>query len=346
VVLRLVGFLSRDSAVESNVLLKCSRDRAQLQTELDRSPESKEPASHVYVLPDSKEIYESGGWFATAWRFRQDAIPLSAWLSTGAASEPVLADKERVAALLEQLFVEGLNYDYRRGSMNRSISPAVSLYPNVQGRFRIIESSRHLVTLIRTITANPSFEIDVIESFLVDEALSGRPLTKVELGSYECLCHGDLHSRNLLVTSGQQPVLIDPWGRIPHRHWASDIARLSSDLWTTAWDQGPNSYLWDKMLSWAGSVQCWIDGRSFEVEKPHLKTYSALRWLRDNVARIFEGCFSGTIPTWEFELAMAVEFLNASRYESISAPKRCMSLLVAKDILSKLEAKIPFIGTP
>jgi hypothetical protein len=343
VVLRVIGFHSEGHAIESNILLKCSRDRVKLQLELERSPESQEPASHVYVMPDSKQIYESGGWFATAWRFRQDAKTFISWLSDNTIDDE-LDEEPKISGLLDQLFTSGLNFDYRRGSENKAVSPATSLYPNVRGRFRIVESARQLVCLIKRVSGDSHFEIIAIENFLIDETISTRPLKKVGLGSYECWCHGDLHSRNILITAGHQPVLIDPARRIPTRHWASDVARLSSDLWISCWDQGPESFVWDKLELWVSQIKSWVENEPFTIQESNLRTYLALQWLRTNLDKVFEGCFPAAVPVWQFELAVAVEFLNLSSYETVPAPKRCLALLIAKDMLQTLGPKIPFVG--
>jgi hypothetical protein len=341
VVLRVTGSKHEGAAQDVNILLKCSRDRAKLEVELQQCPQPKEPASIIYVLPDSAAIYQRNGWFASAWAFRDDAQTFLSWLRAGEIVEG------RVEDILTTLFLSGLNKDYVRGRRAEETSSVISLYPNVIGRYRIAESAKLLQALIQQILGDPTFEIAEIERFLVDELLCGRPISKVALGTYECLCHGDLHSRNILITNRHQPLLIDP-ARRKIRHWASDIARLCADLWISAWDSGPQAYKWDHLKTWREDAFSWIV--SADVTVPRRDGINdglaqSLTWLKENLIRVFADCEIGELPLWEFRLALAVEFLNLSGYDTVPAPKRCLALLVANDILESLnyEENIPWL---
>lgn len=346
VVLRVTGSKLDSRVIDANFLLKCSRDKAKLEIEMRRCPRPKEPSSIIYVLPEAEHltdppsVYHRNGWFASAWTFRDDAGTFLSWLTENGAS------RGKVEEIMSTLFVSGLNKDYRRGATNNVRSGVESLSPNVLGRFRISNSITHLKTLLQRTLRDPDLDIKEVELFLSDEVICGKPFNKVKSGTYECICHGDLHSRNILITERNQPLLIDP-ARRKTRNWATDPAKLCVDLWVTAWDFGPESYLWDQLVLWIDNIRGWLETRAINVSTINVsnsRTANALTWISNNLPHIFEGCSLGVLPDWEFRLALAVEFLNLSGYESVPTPKRCMAVIAANDILNKLnrENSIPF----
>lgn len=264
VVLRLTGTKLNSTASDFNILLKCSRDKAKLEVELRRCPRQKEPSSIIYVLPEAEHltdpptIYHRNGWFASAWAFRDDAQTFLSWITKRRGGV------DKVEEVMSTLFITGLNKDYRRGTTHDGRSGVESLSPNVLGRFRIINSITLLKTLLQRILKDPNLDVKEVEQFLNDEVICGKPFNKVKSGTYECICHGDLHSRNILITERNQPLLIDP-ARRKTRNWASDVARLCADVWVSAWDFGLESHLWDQLAIWRENIHDWVETRTISL---------------------------------------------------------------------------------
>jgi hypothetical protein len=86
-------------------------------------------------------------------------------------------------------------------------------------------------------------------------------------------------------------------------------------------------------------VICWIpiaNSVGFPREAPNLGIAAALEWIRDNIKLLY-GDLMPTMPQdypgWEFQLALAVEFMLASYREWLPAPKRVLGLVAAHDAL-------------
>ena len=166
-------------------------------------------------------------------------------------------------------------------------------------------------------------------------------------GTVRCISHGDLHSRNILVTVAKsdnpRPCLIDPARRQP-LHWASDPARLAADLWVSCIDEAEDVF-WDSLTLWTKSVRQWRDNREADeaLTSRNKAVWVALKWLRDNSLRAFEIHPELLRPRWQFDLAFALELLHLATYDSISMPKRVLALYAAADTLAELEKTIPWL---
>jgi hypothetical protein len=386
-VLRVLGFKPGERTHSIDALLKCSRDGDRLRQEIIRAPKPEDRSSHIYVPPACDTPYEQNGWYATKWRFRGEATTFSSWLQQPDARGKSLQD------LLNGLFYSGLQQDYHQGEFTNGKSALECLFPNIQSRARVIQSSKLLKTLIekhaRTHAKNSRLDLAIVDNFLHDSRIG--PLRGADLPPrvFECVCHGDLHSRNILVLPAPpQGLLIDPACRT-RRHWASDLARLCTDLWVWSWDSGPESYLWGNHLnSWRNIVLSWLYGEDeraptkplttspvklrgqvsnrrqgthlsagqttsqtapskvgrgggIKITGSNLSVYQTLCWLRDNVQGIFRPEFGEECPIWEFHLALVTEFLGMSSYYDVPMPKRCLALIVAHDILDRIEHELP-----
>ncbi len=140
------------------------------------------------------------------------------------------------------------------------------------------------------------------------------------------LSHGDFHSKNVLIQSGNYPVLIDT-GSISFQHWSLDICRLIVHLFITGIDNGKIEYF-D-----INNTQKYIDifdnilvKENIEVDGDNDNIIHAINWLVNNIDNVFASDFE----IFEYQLGLMKEFLQVSyRFDTIPPNKRALALIAA-----------------
>jgi len=340
IILRIVAY--HDGAHPShNLLVKLSRESAKLDRELDRAPGPAEPSAGIYVpyLPGPPR--RCGGWNAIAARFESDATTLQDWLLF---SKPSASS---VKTLLSEVFLYGLKPAYLSAEVLPHKSAISELFPRITSLARMRRAIQMLKPVIER--TDQAWNDDLLLKFIVEKGRVGSHSAQAfPVGTACCVSHGDLHSRNILITlpNTRSPgaSLIDP-ARRQRLHWASDTARLATDLWISCVDSvGGQSAFWDSLPLWRESVAKWAENQdaSGSLIQRNESTWVALKWLRDQSRDAFGDLPSDLMPQWQFYLTMVLEFLHLSIYDNVPTPKRALSLLAAGDLLTILEGQIPW----
>lgn len=342
-VLRVEGH-KQDGRKCRNLLIKFSRDRKKLKQELDSAPAIGEPSSAIYVpymQGGPWEDKKNGEYWAIAARFEEDAITLNEWL----LDPSVNPRSHSVQEVFEQLFLRGgLEAAYSQGNKLYDKTAIELLKPSDKMRARVLIG----IDFIEKVLPVAKINIDLtdIRNFVRFKGqIRTHPNVAYPMITYECLSHGDLHTRNILVTVPiAHPLLIDTGSR-RQCHWALDPARLCTDLWMTNWDSVPHSYFWANLKNWRRDIQLWREGHNIHIDSgsQNIKVYEALCWLRDNLPNIFGDSGNIEFTYWQFNLALALEFLSMSSYPEVPMPKRCLGLLAANDIILWLDQEIPWL---
>lgn len=340
------------------VLLKVSRDRASLQRELDNFRiHIREPGRHVLrtiAQPRNAEKgpAESNGWYAISFECAAPALSLVEWLT----SDPSPSE-DSVQQLLESFFWDGGLADMYSTTAQANMTSIAAVNSSLLSEYRrmaILESVHDFQPLLSKHLKGKFSHLDDLLLFLEHSRLEGveeRDLSK-RLAS-DCLVHGDLHARNVLVTSRatrEQGVLID-LASMRMALWTVDLVRLLCDIFVSGWDKGSPSLEWSGLKAWF--AQLGILARHSQFPAPPITSpenravRSAIDWLftnRFNVAGLKED----TNLRAEFSLSLGVEFARASyRDKDLSAPKRAFALVAANALIlesrklfsSKREAK-------
>jgi hypothetical protein len=336
----------------SQLLLKVSRDLGALVRELEGRHKTRNfPGALWGRFQDSKAVpVECEGWYAIGSDFEGEAESLLDWLRTPRS----WADAHR---LLDELLLDdkdGLTRVYTAKIPQRNQTPSSSdqdvsppkdqQAPNVVlweelglgRRARIALAVSDLDDLAQDCGHLMDYNRKIIEEYLLTGRIDDLDQKLIQPiytgGTRTCLSHGDLHSRNILVTRRSRARLIDP-ANIDHLHWASDIARLCVDLLVSGIDHGKESHKWDQMPNWCEFIKTFLGSRDFVESGPDetdssLKT--ALSWIRYNIYAIHRLEADEDRLEGEVLLAFAIEFLRASyRKQELPTPKRVLGLLAA-----------------
>jgi CheY-like chemotaxis protein len=323
-----------------NLIVKFSPDRSKLEKELLGAPREGQPSSDIYVpYIHEEEPWEYDGIYAIAARFEDDALTLEEWLN-----DPTINPKDTVGDVFNELFIQGLGKAYAEGNDLVGVTAMELLTPSIRTRARILISLDLIESLLTDISVD--INLKLVKDFVrLNGQINTHPAAVYPRGTYTCWSHGDLHTRNILIGSSvrSRPRLIDTANRA-EQHWASDPARLCADLWITNWDRKPKSYFWDQLDTWREQIRLWMNNGDIplEEEAPNRRVFEALAWIRDNLANLFD--LSKTeLAKWQYDLALALEFLSMSAYPDVPMPKRCLGVLAANDILTELDDAVPWL---
>lgn len=312
------------------VLLKISRDAEVLTSELTKDISKFPHGLFIRFLEADTQTgrpvpFRSGNWFAIASELQNESRTLVEWLQTDGAN---------VSEALNSLFLDsdrGLKRVYAEVGRKDDERPNVALHKtlSLSRKARVRQGMSELGQLA-TEYGRGIFEADLINEFISSVAVSGLNEERILRGSSYCFSHGDLHGRNVLVSSTRRAFLIDP-ANIGNLPWPVDIARLSVDMIVSAWDAGKSSHEWGKMPEWldisTSFIRDELRGLSGGAPQSNINVHSALSWLRANMRDIHT--IDDTNPEWQFRLALAIEFMRASYRIDLPSPKRVLGLVSA-----------------
>lgn len=152
----------------------------------------------------------------------------------------------------------------------------------------------------------------------------------------QCLCHGDLHSRNILVDPEGHFWLID-FARVADTHVLRDFAELETDIKFNLLSEADLHVLLSFEQALLAPARFRDDTPTLTFESEHLdRTYQIVAHLRHIASTLIPGV--GDMR--EYYQALLLHTLNILRLRHISDRKKLHALLSAALICQKLEQAI------
>lgn len=316
-----------------DLIIKATRERDLLEREVARWESLASFPSELFVRNVTGiGISEAGGWFAIASQFQQRARTALDWLV-----EDLPAD-DKIEGMLRWLFVDsGLPAFYDRQTIDRVRRPNEAILSILTTSRR----ARALAAVARFRELGHRYAKGVIDAETLTTLIKvGRigsiEVTDVEPGVSLCRCHGDLHTRNVLVGVHEHPRLIDP-ANVAVMPLYSDLARFVADLFVSAWDAGDVEYELERIPVWCEVARALVC-ETYELTTPrngNRAAWTALTWLLRNRMTIYPHA----TRRWQWTLALVVEFLRCAYRQDLTAPKRILSLGAASLALKQCESE-------
>jgi len=319
-----------------HMFVKVSKDADSLHRELRGIPKPGTFPSGTCPEPVRDTVVEENGRFAIGYSFLQEAVTLQNWLLD--ENPP----SEEVCRFLDELFKRLTNL-YGSCTAETSVTTLDVVCPREPFVIRALASLDELWPLVERHLTDQNPDSLVVRSFVQHKKIVSRFPDSIPFGAILCDCHGDLHSRNILVRlDDNQPHLVD-FSERGERHGASDFAQLCANLLIRAWDHGAESHEWGNLKQWRQVLHQWLlsDDTSAEVNGRNNAVWSCLLWVRQNFELIWGTIHANGVSLWQFQLAVAAEFVKAAGQLDICAPKRAFALVGAHDILTRLQSVIP-----
>jgi len=333
---------------KANHLLKISRIKEALLKEIKNYPSLGIYAGRLLVRYLGSLVSDEGtGWHAIGAVFEEDTTSLLEWL-TGSG------DEGDVSSIMESLFFGGgLIKGYIDVSdPEKPVNCVSALSPKLSEKAQITLALKEFDKVIRTpnLGGKEDWNEDILREYLRIKQvgpISERQMPK-NCSMYKC--HGDLHSRNILVTRGKPhlAIIIDT-SEFGIHHWVTDYSKLLIDLILSAYDRGVRSYEWSHMQHWMElsspilrfqklpqDNRIGIPGKESGVDDNAL-VRTAINWMINNLAKL---CSVVSTPEklreklWEIQLAMGIDFMRGSYRTDLTSPKRVFSLMAAVEAFS------------
>ncbi len=310
-------------------LLKINQDVDMVKREIINRPLSGRYKSLFINYLQSKDnlnsLPKAGKWFAICAVFENNSLTLRDWLI-----EP--RDSNEISEVLKTIFYrerEGLAVGYselisRLSTIGEGLNLTPSRLPRIIMSLEELKEIWFHPELGNDPVANDKY--NKIENFLLkrDEFWGQNNLSYAP-------CHGDFHTRNILVdiAGPPKPTIIDT-AEFGSYHWSTDYVRLIVDLILTSFDFGVDSQLWKNLPNWISISKSIINSEKINQKNSDNKSVRfAINWLIENFNQIFDFIKSEEDfkqIEWELQLSLAVEFLRGAYRTDLSTPKRVLAL--------------------
>ena len=239
------------------------------------------------------------------------------------------SDKNKIEKIFEDMYLSyGLkeHYNKKRNGENK-FTKIFNKFPEY--RFSLVkQSANQLKPIINDyLNSNSSpYDINVIDTLVNKGEYKTIRRSNQDKPKPLVLCHGDFHSKNILIQDNKRVLLIDTGG-LRYDYWCTDICRLIVHLFIVGLDYSSYEYYdINKIENNLEVAKKLIKMDKIDPDRENDGMIYAINWLLGNVEKIYDDLFT----KWEFQLGLTKEFLQASyRKNSIPASKRVLALLAA-----------------
>ena len=343
VLLRIDVILKGKGDTEASLLLKCDTNKDRIQKELDRNPKAGDLDAEIYIKYKTIKPIYSDGWYGLLSGFQDKAVTFLEWIQDSKRK------KSDILNVLKEIFIQYLRKRYKNGKIiNKNIFEILEESHKIQFNENFNKSKiLNNLPLLKNLTKKMldiSIDSQIIEDYIRHTKICDLKYSDFKKRTYTCVCHGDLHLKNILITGFlNNPKLIDTASRV-EMHWADDIAHLCADLWINSLDsvqdENFNAFYWESVREWSTLIGSWYNNVMKINKLEDIKTQSnrntliALCWLRDNIFKII-GKYDD-IYLWDFWIIFIEKLLVYSTDLQIPITKRCFALIIATELLKEI----------
>lgn len=269
--------------------------------------------------------------------YAEDTQTLFSFLKTS-------ANPDAVVAVLKTLFFESSLAQFYQNNKSIETGKYTSILEKINETRQsyILKTIKELTPILDKVNQkNPNrFDRDLLQGIIFDKSYQKIRKETQNQQKNLILCHGDFHTKNILVSSENNPSIIDTGG-ITYGYWPSDVARLLVSIFIDGLGSDTYEYYSLDSIESDYIYGCnLINAENITLnagDTINMGYITAINWLGKHTEHIYEGMYE----KWEFQIALAVEFLQAS-YKSIYLPpgKRVLALLCACEAIRKANENI------
>jgi hypothetical protein len=313
-----------------SVLVKMSRSVGAIKAERDKAIDMSDFAANLWANLSTAEVVSGAEWHAIAYRFQEGATTLEEWVRQASRSE--------VGDLLGNLFSEDRLSGTYQGT--RVGDPGAAFHVAIVEGFVGLSRRALWESTVRRSEGWQGLHGDsragnlACVRNLINTGVVSPQRANVR-DAWTCECHGDLHSRNILVTRDRRPLLVDPALRARYP-WPSDVARLLADLACPCWGSVGEDYDWQLVSGWIDACIALLDRIQGQATKENAGEGpgAACEWLCDNYRRIY-GTVDDDAVGRELCLSIAVEWLRGASRVYTPAPRAVACLAAAESAFGR-----------
>ena len=228
-----------------------------------------------------------------------------------------------IIEVLNEIFLEEYSLKKHYQDQRQSKQLWITIFEKfTDSRFALI---REVITELAPIIHGHNFNESDLQNFLLNQSYKNLDKTRLTKDSVSVLCHGDLHSKNILIQN-RRPTLIDTGG-IKYDYWCMDISRLIVDLFSKGIAyRSLDYYDVHKVKENVELAKLIFMQKKLPLDGKNDKFIIAINWLVENCSEVYGDLYS----LFEFQLGLIKEFLQVStRIDTMPPNKRTIALLAA-----------------
>lgn len=236
-------------------------------------------------------------------------------------------EKEDIIEVLNEIFLSDYGLKKHYLEQRESKKKWTAIIERFAGtRYALI---KEVLDELAPIINNYSFDAEELQNCLLYQSFKNLDKTKLHKESFSVLCHGDLHSKNILIQH-KRPTLIDTGG-IKYDYWCMDISRLIVDLFIKGMDYNTLEFYDINYIGENVNIAKMIFmPKGIPLDGKNDKIIIAINWLIVNCEHIYGDLYS----LFEFQLGLVKELLQVStRINTIPPNKRAIAILAAYEVM-------------
>jgi hypothetical protein len=313
--------------------VKISDDIIKLGQELEKYSALKNRL-HKNLYPNlfKEEITTFKKWCAIAFEMQEDAITFSEYLLL---NHPI----DEITRLVNSFLTPFLQQQY--GDPIKDQCFLWKKYYHLDER-----AKAGILNFIEDIQSIPNIldktEIERIRYFVNSDGKNEPSISDLDLNVVTYLIHGDLNSRNILVTENMSKMVFIDFANSSQSHYMKDISKLESDLIFLLMDSRYlNHTRWERIDIWQNIFVLYkkdnifnITTREFQVEDEIKKTMQIIQIFR-NVLK----SFVNHPEEKQYLIALLYYTLKLLSYPDVSIQKKVFAIKYINMILTEISSK-------
>lgn len=313
--------------------VKISDNRDKLAEEAQRTVKLFERVpKNLYPSLLRRELAEVGKWSALAFELQEDALTLWEYLAAR-------ANVKTTRHLLHASLVPFLKHHY-----GDPIKRQCFLWPTY---YQLDNKLRALVLSFLEqcprgfshMTNVKKRGLERLRAFIVSNGKSEAAVSEFAANVETCYIHGDLNSRNILVSKDRQSLVFIDFANSAQNHALSDIAKLETDLIFLVMDsRALRDTRWERVDVWQSILQCYAPGMIFgskglqEACDPEIQNVAALiALLRSSLVEL-----GLETDERQYRIALLHYTLKALSYSDVTVQKKAFGLGYVARLLETL----------
>jgi hypothetical protein len=284
----------------------------------------------MYPKLKNDKLSTSGKWSAIAFDLQSDAITFHEYFAGNPSSN-------RTRTLIDKSLIPFLKEHYGEGESKQCF--LWETFYEFEDRIKasilaFLDDARSLMPT--RLTKEYSSTLDRISHFVkgpTEEAIYNFE------GDFDTrLIHGDLHSRNVLVSRTAEKLVFIDFANTEQSHFMKDVAKLETDILFHVMDstQG-NQTDWARLPAWDSLLALFVKDKVFSlkpsIEDEGLQRVSNLIAILRNTVTIF----SSTPSEKEYLIALFHFTLKVLTYRDVSIQKKVFAIHLVNVILDLLD---------
>lgn len=318
-------------------VVKISDDKRKLRDELERCVKLKNRVlQDMYPQLLKEELTTIDKWAALVFEMQEDALTFSEYLNQGHSIK-------KITKLIDDSLFPFLKKHYGDSDKKPCFVWETFYLLDEKTRARVLAFIDEAQTLVSPRLGSLYKEaLDRIKNFIISNGTNEESISKLAPDCDTRYIHGDLHSRNILVSDNASKLVFIDFANSDQDHYMKDIAKLETDLIFLVMDSNKKleSY-WDMVTDWEQILELYGRGKVFmsrslktTEDSEVIRTMKLIQALRRGLKKL------GNQPDeQQYLIALLHYTLKLLSYSDVSIQKKVFAVRYIQEILNAIHGR-------